>query len=323
MSISPSAGGTSRGHRAARQIGDVPFNAFSRAISSARVNLCITRRSHASVYASSSCRPFELASSGAAIVSNPYEGIERWFEPGSELIVVARRRRGGRRVSGAARRPRTGRGARPPCARTRPRRAHVSAPRAPGARPASGSSARREEGSRSSPRSTRRRAIGGVVDEIRAFDPEFDVVVIDDGSGDRTAEVAAEARRARAQAAVQPRHRRRRADRLPLRVGAAGTSSPCRSTATASTIRRSSRSCSRRSCRARPTSASARGSPARRATARRRAPHRDPHLRAHRLADHPPDGHRHDVGLPALNRRGDRAVRRATTRTTTPRSRRS
>jgi glycosyltransferase involved in cell wall biosynthesis len=72
----------------ARSIGDVPFNVFSRAISSARVNLCITRRSHASVYASSSCRPFELASAGAAIVSNPYNGIERWFEPGSELLVV-------------------------------------------------------------------------------------------------------------------------------------------------------------------------------------------------------------------------------------------
>jgi glycosyltransferase involved in cell wall biosynthesis len=73
---------------AAHVLGDVPFNAFSRAISQARINLCITRRSHATVYASSSCRPFELASSGAAIVSNPYEGIERWFEPGSELIVV-------------------------------------------------------------------------------------------------------------------------------------------------------------------------------------------------------------------------------------------
>jgi hypothetical protein len=72
----------------ARAIGDVPFNVFPRAISSARVNLCITRRSHATVYASSSCRPFELASSGAAIVSNPYAGIERWFEPGSELVVV-------------------------------------------------------------------------------------------------------------------------------------------------------------------------------------------------------------------------------------------
>jgi glycosyltransferase involved in cell wall biosynthesis len=72
----------------AREIGDVPFNVFARAISAARINLNITRRSHASVFASSSSRPFELAAAGAAIVSNPYEGIERWFEPGRELIVV-------------------------------------------------------------------------------------------------------------------------------------------------------------------------------------------------------------------------------------------
>ncbi len=86
---SRSADATSRATSGrARQIGDVPFNTFARAISAARINLCITRRSHASVYASSSCRPFELASAGAAIVSNPYNGIERWFEPGSELIVV-------------------------------------------------------------------------------------------------------------------------------------------------------------------------------------------------------------------------------------------
>jgi len=36
-------------------------------------------------------------------------------------------------------------------------------------------------------------AIGGVVSEIRAFDPELDVVVVDDGSSDRTAEIAAAA----------------------------------------------------------------------------------------------------------------------------------
>ena len=38
--------------------------------------------------ASSTCRPFELASAGAAIVSNPHEGIDRWFAPGSELLLV-------------------------------------------------------------------------------------------------------------------------------------------------------------------------------------------------------------------------------------------
>jgi glycosyltransferase involved in cell wall biosynthesis len=72
----------------ARLVGDIPFNAFAHAISAARINLCITRRPHATVHASSSCRPFELASAGAAIVSNPYDGLERWFEPGSELLIV-------------------------------------------------------------------------------------------------------------------------------------------------------------------------------------------------------------------------------------------
>jgi spore maturation protein CgeB len=73
---------------AARMIEDAPMSTIARTISSARINLCITRRAHASVFASSSCRPFELAATGAAIVSNPYEGVERWFEPGSELLVV-------------------------------------------------------------------------------------------------------------------------------------------------------------------------------------------------------------------------------------------
>lgn len=73
----------------ARLLGHVPLNVFARAISGARINLNITRRSHATVYASSTSRPFELAAAGAAIVSNPHEGIERWFEPGRELLVVS------------------------------------------------------------------------------------------------------------------------------------------------------------------------------------------------------------------------------------------
>jgi spore maturation protein CgeB len=72
----------------ARLLGDIPFNVFARAISAARVNLNVTRRPHATVPASSTARPFELASSGAAIVSNPHEGLDRWFEPGRELVVV-------------------------------------------------------------------------------------------------------------------------------------------------------------------------------------------------------------------------------------------
>lgn len=53
-----------------------------------KINLCITRAAHTSVHASSSSRPFELAAMGCCIVSNPYLGIEEWFEPGKELLIV-------------------------------------------------------------------------------------------------------------------------------------------------------------------------------------------------------------------------------------------
>jgi hypothetical protein len=53
-----------------------------------KINLCVTRKAHASVFASSSARPFELASMGACIVSNPYLGVETWFEPGKEINVI-------------------------------------------------------------------------------------------------------------------------------------------------------------------------------------------------------------------------------------------
>src|SRR5205823_969078 len=45
----------------ARIVGDVAFNVFSRAISAARINLNVTRRPHAELTLSSTCRPFELA----------------------------------------------------------------------------------------------------------------------------------------------------------------------------------------------------------------------------------------------------------------------
>ncbi len=72
----------------ARELPGIPFNTFAEAISSARINLNITRKSHATVPYSSTCRPFELAACGAAIVSNPHEGIERWFTPGEQIIIV-------------------------------------------------------------------------------------------------------------------------------------------------------------------------------------------------------------------------------------------
>ena len=72
----------------ARELPGIPFNAFAEAISAARINLNVTRKSHATVTRSSTCRPFELAACGATIVSNPHEGIDAWFTPGEEIIVV-------------------------------------------------------------------------------------------------------------------------------------------------------------------------------------------------------------------------------------------
>jgi glycosyltransferase involved in cell wall biosynthesis len=72
----------------------LPYLSFSKLREYAcrsKINLCITRLAHASVYASSSSRPFELSSMGCCIVANPYEGIEEWFEPGKELFVVGSR----------------------------------------------------------------------------------------------------------------------------------------------------------------------------------------------------------------------------------------
>ena len=69
----------------------LPYLSFSKLREYAcrsKINLCITRAAHARVFASSSSRPFELASMGCCIVANPYDGIETWFEPGKEVCVV-------------------------------------------------------------------------------------------------------------------------------------------------------------------------------------------------------------------------------------------
>lgn len=69
----------------------LPYLSFSKLreyICRSRINLCITRKAHASVFASSSSRPFELASLGACTVGNPYLGIETWFEPEKEIVIV-------------------------------------------------------------------------------------------------------------------------------------------------------------------------------------------------------------------------------------------
>ena len=73
---------------AARRLPYLSFSKLREYVCRSKINLCITRGAHASVYASSSSRPFELGALGACIVANPYLGIEEWFEPEKELIIA-------------------------------------------------------------------------------------------------------------------------------------------------------------------------------------------------------------------------------------------
>ena len=52
-----------------------------------KVNLNVTRELHASVFGTSSSRPFELAAMRSCIVSSPYKGLEKWFDVGKEIMV--------------------------------------------------------------------------------------------------------------------------------------------------------------------------------------------------------------------------------------------
>ena len=72
----------------AEMVGDLSYSQWRQFCCRSKINLNVTRWSHTNVYASSTSRPFELAAFGSCIVSQPYNGIEEWFEVGKELLVV-------------------------------------------------------------------------------------------------------------------------------------------------------------------------------------------------------------------------------------------
>lgn len=72
----------------AKLVGDLSYSQFRDFVCRSIVNLNITRWSHTRVYASSTSRPFELAALEACVVSQPYNGIEEWFDIGREILVV-------------------------------------------------------------------------------------------------------------------------------------------------------------------------------------------------------------------------------------------
>ena len=65
----------------------IPFQRLPLELSRIRIHLNITRASHARVPASSSTRLFEIAAMAGCIVSNPLNGLDKWFAE-DEICIV-------------------------------------------------------------------------------------------------------------------------------------------------------------------------------------------------------------------------------------------
>ena len=73
----------------AKNMEDIPVSMWRRYACRSKINLNITRKQHAEVYCSSTSRVFELACLGSCIVSNPVNGLEKWFDLKKEVRMVS------------------------------------------------------------------------------------------------------------------------------------------------------------------------------------------------------------------------------------------
>ena len=72
----------------AKRIQDLPISSWVRYCCRSKINLNITRKHHAEMFCSSTSRIFELASIGCCIISNPVNGLDKWFNLDEEVIMV-------------------------------------------------------------------------------------------------------------------------------------------------------------------------------------------------------------------------------------------
>lgn len=72
----------------ARFFGDLTYSEYRDFCCRSVLNLNITSWTHATARGTSTSRPFELGALQSCIVSQPYEGIEAWFEPEKEIVIV-------------------------------------------------------------------------------------------------------------------------------------------------------------------------------------------------------------------------------------------
>jgi hypothetical protein len=70
------------------QFGFVPFNGWLKLNCSSYIALDIVRHGHAVVPGTSTYRLFELCGLGLAVVTNKREGIEKFYDPGKEIVML-------------------------------------------------------------------------------------------------------------------------------------------------------------------------------------------------------------------------------------------
>ena len=209
----------------ARLVGDVPFNVFARAISAARINLNITRRSHATVAGSSTVPAVRARRVRRRDRLEPARGDRALVRAGaascSSSTTPTRRSRPTASCSTTRRRPRRWARARASACSTSTRTRTARG----GCSRSSGSSAGGARVTEHAPRRDRPGLQRGGRDRAASSTrsapsiPALDVVVVDDGSSDAHRRASPPRRGATvAAAAVQPRDRRRRADRLQVRA---------------------------------------------------------------------------------------------------------
>lgn len=66
----------------------IDFIKWKELSSRAKINLNLVHELHATTYATSTARIFELSALRCCVVSSPYEGLEKWFEPKKEIFIA-------------------------------------------------------------------------------------------------------------------------------------------------------------------------------------------------------------------------------------------
>ena len=67
---------------------NINFTKWKELSSRAKINLNLVHELHATTFATSTARIFELSALRCCIVSSPYSGLEKWFEPEKEIFIA-------------------------------------------------------------------------------------------------------------------------------------------------------------------------------------------------------------------------------------------